>query len=143
MAFTNPQLIKVAETLILSSGKYKLPYQDWINLPESQKKFNNFPIQFSQKYQILNEMKITTVQQQGFTVNSEEKPSNHELEGAVENFAQATAADRTAFTQLTDTDATLNEYLSLFSAQNSDLHNQMALLELKIQQMNVEQQPQH
>ena len=49
---------------------------------------------------IQNEMQSSTAQQHGFAGNLEEEKN---LNDAVANFAQASASDRSAFTQLTDT----------------------------------------
>ena len=92
-AFTNPQLIKAAETLVLSSGKCQLAYRDWINLPALQKTFNNFPTPFLQEYQIKNEMQATTAQQQGFAGHVDKVQATQALEEVVTNFAEASAAD--------------------------------------------------
>ena len=54
---------------------------------------------------IQNKMQSSTAQQHGFAGNVVEE---NNLNDVVENFSQASAADRSAFTQLTDTNAYLN-----------------------------------
>ena len=139
-AFTQEQLIKAAETLILNTGKYQLAYREWINLNPLQKTFNNFRTRFATEYQIQNEMQNATAQQQGFVANVEvEDP---DLTSAVANFAQASAADRTAFTQLTDTNAFLNQHMSAIAAQNETLQQQLAEMQQQMNAVNLVQQAQ-
>ena len=135
-AFTQEQLIKAAETLILNTGKYQLAYREWINLPPPQKTFNTFRTRFAMEYQILNEMQNSTAQQQGFVGNVEEDP---DLTSAVANFAQASAADRTAFTQLTDTNAYLHQHMAQVSAQNENLQKQLADMQQQMNAINLVQ----
>ena len=139
-AFTQEQLIKAAETLILNTGKYQLAYREWINLNPVQKTFNIFRTRFATEYQIQNEMQNATAQQQGFAANVEvEDP---DLTSAVANFAQASAADRSAFTQLTDTNAFLNQHMSAIAAQNETLQQQLAEMQQQMNAVNLVQQAQ-
>ena len=88
------------------------------------------------EYQILNEMQNSTAQQQGFVGNVEEDP---DLTSVVANFAQASAADRTAFTQLTDTNAYLHQHMAQVSAQNENLQKQLADMQQQMNAINLVQ----
>ena len=135
---TNEQIIRAAESLILATGKYQLAYREWIGLPAPQKTFNNFRIRFSNEYLIQNEMQASTAQSQGFVGQVAEEP---DLSEAVANFAQASAADRSAFTQLTDTNAYLQRNLAQVSASNDELYTQIADLQNQVNMMNLVQNP--
>ena len=82
-------------------------------------------------------MQTTTAQQQGFVGNVEQETVTTDLEGALTNFANVSAAYREALAQLTDTNATLHKNISLYAAQNSDLQYKMALLKQQVQQMSL------
>ena len=100
-AFTSEQLIKAEETLILATGKYQLEYREWISLMVIQKTFNELSLHFNNEYMIQNEMQSSTAQQHGFAGNVIEEKNCNEL---MAKFAQASEADISAFTKLTDTD---------------------------------------
>ena len=67
---------------------------------------------------IQNEMQSSTAQQHGFSGNVVEE---NNLNDTVENFAQAYAADRSYFTQLTDTNAYLPQHVGNISSNNDEL----------------------
>ena len=81
-------------------------------------------------------MAQTTAQQHGYVANVT-KDGN--LEGAVANFAQATAAGRAAVTQLLDTNNFLHGHLEQVTLQNQDLREQLAAMQHQIHQMNLVQ----
>jgi len=137
-AFTPAQLIKAAETLVLSTGRYPQAYREWLNRPDVEKTFNNFRVQFNREYQIQNEMQHSTAQQQGYAGNVTD--DGNVLDNAVANFAEATAADRTAFTNLTDTNNILQDHLEQVSAQNVTLQDQITNMQTQIHHMNMAQQ---
>ena len=115
-------------------------YRDWINLNPVQKTFNIFRTRFATEYQIQNEIQNATAQKQGFAANVEvEDP---DLTSAVANFAQALAADRSAFTELTDTNAFLNQLMSAIAAQNETLQQQLAEMQQQMNAVNLVQQAQ-
>ena len=135
--FTAAQLVKAAETLVLATGRYPQAYREWLNRLEVEKTFNNFRIQFNKEYQIQNEMQHTTAQQQGYAGNVTSVEGT--LDNAVADFAQATAADREAFTSLTSTNANLQGHLEQVSAHNNDLQEQITNMQIQMHQMNLAQ----
>ena len=137
-AFTAEQLIKAAETLILATGKYQLAYREWISLPEIQKTFNEFRLRFNNEYMIQNKMQSSTAQQHGFAENVVEEKN---LNDAFANFAQASAADRSVFTQLTDTNAYLQQHVANISSNNDELQQKLLVLQNQINMMNLVQNP--
>lgn len=70
---TPAQILKAAETLILQTGKYNIPYREWINLPEAQKTYANFKTRFSREYQIQNELNSITSSQAGYNAETGEE----------------------------------------------------------------------
>ena len=61
---------------------------------------------------IQNEMMASTTQQHGYAGNAEEETNLNE---AVANFAQESASDRLAFTQLADTNLQLQQQVAQVS----------------------------
>ena len=131
--FAPAQLLNAAETLILATGKYQLAYREWVGLPAAQKTFQNFRVRFTAEYQVLNEVNQSTAAQGGYAANVVENHQDDEaLQEAIDNFVQASAADRNAFLQLTVTNSTLQ-------AQNSALQNQITDLQQQVQMINLTQ----
>lgn len=95
--FTPAQIIKAAEVLILSTGKYHIAYIEWNDLLKATKKYNNFKQRFIHEYQLQNKIKATTSTQAGYHkanfVNNTSNSTNINLEEAVQNFTKASAAD--------------------------------------------------
>ena len=89
------------------------------------------------EYQIQNEMQHTTAQQQEYAGNVTSVEGT--LDNAVADFAQATAADREAFTNLTSTNANLQGHLDQVSAHNNDLQEQITNMQIQMHQMNLAQ----
>ena len=137
-AFTAEQLIKAAETLILATGKYQLAYREWISLPEIQKTFNEFRLRFNNEYMIQNEMQSSTAQQHGFAGNVVEE---NNLNDAVANFAQVSAAYRSDFTQLTDNNTYIQQHVANISSNNDELQQKLSALQNQINMMNLVQNP--
>ena len=81
-------------------------------------------------------MAQTAAQQHGYAGNVTEEGA---LEGAVANFVQATAADRAAVTQLSDTNIFLHVHLEQVNLHNQDLQEQLAVMQNQIHQMNLVQ----
>ena len=136
--FTAEQIIKAAENVVLATGKYQWAYREWISLPAAQKTFNNFRKRFTQEYQVQNEITGVTADAQGFAGEVTETP---ELNEAMANFAQALAADRNAFAQLTETNANLQHHINNVTSQNENLNFQLNQLQNQIKMMNLAQQP--
>ena len=67
-------------------------------------------------------MQSSTPQQDGFAVNVLEEKN---INDAVANFAQASAVDRSAFTQLTDTNAYLQQHVANISYNNDGLQQNL------------------
>ena len=131
--FTTAQLVKAAESLVLAQGKYHLAYREWISLPPHEKTTVNFKNRFEHEYQVQNEMNSTTAGAEGYSAHTEED----DLTQAIENFAQASAADRTAFSQLTDTNTQLQTSLDLATGQNANLQDHIQALQQQVQMMNL------
>ena len=67
---------------------------------------------------IQNDMQSSTAQQHGFTVNVVKEKN---LNNAVANFAKVSAEDISDFTQLTDTNAYLQQHAANISSKNDKL----------------------
>ena len=127
-----------AETLMLDTGNYHLSYSEWISLPAIQKTFNEFLLRFNNEYMIQNEMKSSTAQQHGFTGNVVEKKN---LNDAVANFAQVSSEDRSVFTQLTDTNAYLQQHVANISSNNDMLQQKLSALQNQMNMMDLVKTP--
>ena len=78
---------------------------------------------FIREYQTQNEMKATTSSEAGYHEGNMGIETN--LQEAIQNFASASAADRTAFEQLTSTNAQLETQLAQAHQQNLNLMQQL------------------
>ena len=123
---------------MLATGKYQLAYREWISLQAFQKTFNEFRLRFNNKYMIQNETMESTTQQHGYAGNAEEETNLNE---AVANFAQASASDRSAFTQLTDTNSQLQQKVAQVSLTNDDLQQHLAEIQNQMNMMNLVHNP--
>ena len=83
-------------------------------------------------------MQSSTAQKHGFAGNVEEE---NNLNDAVENFAQASAADRSDFTQLTDNNAYLQQHVAHISSRNDELQQKLLALQNQMNMMNLVQNP--
>ena len=83
-------------------------------------------------------MQPSTAQKHGFTGNVEEE---NNLNDAVAKFAQSSAADRSAFTKLTDTNAYLQQHVSHISSNNDELKQKLSALQNQMNMMNLVQNP--
>ena len=70
-------------------------------------------------------MQSSMDQQHGFAGNMEEE---NNLNDTVANFAQASAADRSDFTQFTDTNAYLQQHIAHVSPNNDELQQKLLAL---------------
>ena len=71
-------------------------------------------------------MQSRTAQQHGFAGNVEEEKN---LNNAVANFAQYSEADRSAFTQLTDTTTYLQQHVAHMSSNNDELQQKLSAVQ--------------
>ena len=83
-------------------------------------------------------MQSSTSQQHGFAGNLVEEKNLNE---AVANFAQASSAERSSFTQLTDTDAYLQQHVANISSKNDELQQNIPALQNQMNMMNLVQNP--
>ena len=79
-------------------------------------------------------MQSSTAQQHGFAGNVVEEMNPND---AVANFAQASAADISAFTQLTDTNAYLQQHVANISSNNDELQQILLVLQNQMNMMNL------
>ena len=86
------------------------------------KDVNEFRLKFYNEYMIQNEIQSSTAQQHGFAGNVEEE---NNLNYAVANFAQPSAADGSDLTQLTDTNAYLQRHVAHISSNNDELQQEL------------------
>ena len=139
LPFTQEQIVRAAEALILSTGKYAAAYREWLALADADKTYHNFVNRFTTEYQIQNEMAGTTAEQAGYHANmATTEPS---LQSAVSNFAEATASDREAFRVLTDTNAALQRQVELVQQQNDALAQQIHVANAARQQQLFQPAP--
>ena len=87
---------------------------------------------------IQNEIMAITTQQHGYAGNAKEETNLNE---AVANFAQASASDRLAFTQLTYTNSQLQQQVAQVSLTNDDLQKQLKALQNQMNMTNLVQNP--
>ena len=71
-------------------------------------------------------MQSRTAHQHGFAGNVVEEKN---LNDAVEIFSQASAADRSAFTQLIDTNAYLQQHIANISSNNDEIQQNISALQ--------------
>ena len=83
-------------------------------------------------------MQSNTAQKNGFAGNVVEEKN---LNDAVANFAQAPAADVSAFTKLTDTNAYLQQHVANISSNNDKLQKNLSALQNQMNIMNLVQNP--
>ena len=62
--FTQEQVVKAAETIVLHSSKYQFAYRAWIAIPHIQKAYTNFK-QRLEEYQIQNELNTSMTAEEG------------------------------------------------------------------------------
>ena len=92
----------------------------------------------------MNEVNLSAAAQGGYVANAEghhpdDTLNNEALQTAINNFAQASAADRDAFLQLTATN-------SMLQAQNTALQSQITYLQQQVKMIHLaqgHQPPQH
>ena len=83
-------------------------------------------------------MQSSTSQHHGFAGNVvEEKNLNY----AVANFGQSSAAYRSSFTKLTDTNAYLQQHVANISPKNDELQQKRSALQNQMNMMNLDQNP--
>ena len=83
-------------------------------------------------------MESSTAQQHGFAGNVVEEKN---LNDAVANFATASAAARSAFTQLIDANAYLQLHVAEIFSNNDELQQTILALQKQINMMNLVQNP--
>ena len=83
-------------------------------------------------------MQSSTAHQHGFAGNMLEKKN---LNDAVANFAQVSSEDRSVFTQLTDTNAYLQQHVANISSKNDELQQKYLALKNQMNMMNLVQNP--
>jgi hypothetical protein len=130
VAITPAQVLKAAETLILQTGKYTSAYREWIGLDEVAKTYQNFKTRMTREYQLQNQM-TSTARDAGYhganaAINDIDEAS---LASAAQDFAAASAADRAAFEQLTNTNGDLTSQVANMATQNLQLQQQMGQLQ--------------
>ena len=129
VAITPAQVLKAAETLILQTGKYTSAYREWISLDPNSKTDQNFKTRMTREYQLQNQM-TSTAHDAGYHANAAINESDeHSLASAAQDFAAASAADRSAFQQLTNTNGDLSTQVANMAVQNQQLQQQMSQLQ--------------
>ena len=83
-------------------------------------------------------MQSSTAQQHGFAGNVEE---GNKLNDAVANFSQASASDRSSFTELTGTGAYLQKHVAHISSNNYKMQQKLTALQNQMNMMNLVQNP--
>ena len=87
---------------------------------------------------IQNEIQYCTAQQHGFAGNVVEEKN---LNDAVANFAQTSAADISDFKRFTDTNAYLQQHVSTIFSNNDELQQKLSALINQMNMMNLVQNP--
>ena len=87
---------------------------------------------------IQNEMQSNTAHKHGFARNLAEE---NNLSDAVAKFAQESSADRSDLTQLTDTNAYLQQHIGDISSDNDELQQKLSALQNQMNMMNLVQNP--
>jgi hypothetical protein len=127
VAITPAQVLKAAKTLILQTGEYTSAYCEWIALDPNAKTYHNFKVRMTAEYQLQNTM-TTTARDAGYhhAIKAYQTPADEEsLASAAQDFAAASAADSSAFQQLTTTNGNLNTQLAHMAIQNQQLQQQV------------------
>jgi hypothetical protein len=129
VAITPAQVLKAAETLILQTGKYTSAYREWIGLDPAAKTYQNFKTRMTREYQLQNQM-TSTARDAGYHANAAINDNDEtSLASAAQDFAAASAADRAAFEQLTNTNGDLTSQMANMAVQNQQLQQQMSQLQ--------------
>ena len=143
--FTDEQIVKAAENLVLATGRYHYAYREWVALPDVQKTYQNFRTKFSQEYQLQNAINATTAEQGGYANNIS---SNNEMEmphltDAIDTFAQAAITDQQALAALSSSNENINNNIGHIRANQNNLQNQIQQLQQQIQQISLQQAYHH
>jgi hypothetical protein len=135
VAITPAQVLKAAETLILQTGKYTSAYREWISLDPAHKTYQNFKTRMTREYQLQNQM-TSTARDAGYHANAAISDNDEaSLASAAQDFAAASAADRSAFEQLTSTNGDLTSQVANMAVQNLQLQQQMSQLQQHMMHM--------
>ena len=87
---------------------------------------------------IQNKMQSSTAQKHGFAGNVVQEKN---LNDAVANFAKVSAEVRSEFTQLTDTNAYIQQQVASISSKNGELQQKRLGLQNQMNMMNLVQNP--
>lgn len=131
---SDKSLVNTAEHLLIATGQYHMAYRDWVQLPEVQKTYANLKIHFLKDFTLQNRMRSTTAAQHGYVNQITETDKFQE---ALNNLADATVADRTAFSDLTNTTDQLHEAMTIMSETNQSLQSQLTALQEQINKMST------
>ena len=125
--YTNNQLLTTAYNLVYATGLFFDDCKTWNRLPPNQKTMDNFKTMFQQAQRELRDQQCTT-QQAGFQANGiwcqPTQNNDHPLQETAEalaNLATATASDRQALQNLTNTVKELSNQIKAKDRQIEDL----------------------
>ena len=125
--YTNNQLLTTAYNLVYATGLFFDDCKAWNRLPLNQKTMDNFKTTFQQAQQELRDQQHTA-QQDGFQANGiwcqPTQNNDHPLQETAEalaNLAMATASDRPALQNLTNTVKELSNQIKAKDRQIEDL----------------------
>lgn len=129
--FTVQQCLKAAEQLVLKQGRYGQAYREYFALPPINKTYLEFKRRILEEYSLQNQINTQAGDMEYANATHTEPTDDDPLIDAVQRFAQANAAETTAFQTLAQTNRDLNEKLNHLSIANATLQ----------QQLSVQQQP--
>ena len=135
--FTNEQILKAAEILLIATGKYKTKCGDWLSHDRADRTQENLKAEFSEEYALQNELNMTTAQAGYHATNAVTDTTNvsdiaPELNQAVTHFKEASAD---TFQQLTTTNEDLQQQLAYLQTHMMNMVNNNTKM------MPMEQQP--
>jgi hypothetical protein len=131
--FTDPQLLNTAYTLVFNTGSYFDECKTWNNKPAQDKNWDNFKTHFLAAQEMLRMQQATSAQQgfhgansaNGIQHNGISQEMYEDTANALANLAEATATDRKALENLTNTIANLTQQVSLKDREIQKLKDQL------------------
>jgi hypothetical protein len=114
--YSPEQILSIAYQGIFRAGIFADDCKLWKRKDAEYKTWEHFKFDFRVAYKEYNEALDVAPSAAGFLAEDSEAPPNHTI-NAIANLATATAADRTAVANLTDTNASLTKQLATSSAK--------------------------
>jgi hypothetical protein len=130
--YSPAQVLNVAYQLVFRTGIFADDCKFWKRQPTAYKTWLQFKLDFAVAYQEYNEALVITPRASGFSAEALSEHQDNTID-AIANLATATAEDRRAVANLTDTNATLTKELA---ASNGKLVSALTLVNTLTKQLS-------